>query len=451
MNIYSARDNPPSPEQRAFPMELRHKKSASIMIYEGRNRGSAIYTVAFQRDGKRQRQMRRDFDAAFTIAKEIVLKMADGAHNVLTLDGRNRLIYERANELAGFAGVDLDVLVSRAVEASKIAGGLEHLPEAARLYAEQHHGVVQKTVSEVVTELIEDRRGKGRSELYLRDLRVRLERRVAIAFKMRIASIKTSDIETFLSSVKGSPRTKKNFLTMIGTLLEFAKKKGYMPGNHPGISKVEFHSVVTGEIQIFTPEQMELLLKAAKPEVLPALALGAFAGLRSEEIKRLDWSCIHLTEKFVEVPAQIAKTKSRRVVPMSENLRRWLLPYQEKSGRVFPYANLALQFGKLAKSTGVAWKKNALRHSFISYRIGRIDNVDKVALEAGNSRTVIHSNYLKMVTKAKARQWFSIMPSDAARDGLTDKSTAAPSPGRRCKHFAGAFVHVQAAETTCTI
>ena len=57
-------------------------------------------------------------------------------------------------------------------------------------------------------------------------------------------------------------------------------------------------------------------------------------------------------------------------------------------------------------------EENGLRHSFISYRVGKTDNENKVALEAGNSAAVIRSNYLKMVTKAKARQWFSIKPAD---------------------------------------
>jgi hypothetical protein len=58
----------------------------------------------------------------------------------------------------------------------------------------------------------------------------------------------------------------------------------------------------------------------------------------------------------------------------------------------------------------IPWRKNALRHSFISYRVAKTDNVDKVALEAGNSAAVIRSNYLKMVTSAQGRRWFAIKP-----------------------------------------
>lgn len=37
------------------------------------------------------------------------------------------------------------------------------------------------------------------------------------------------------------------------------------------------------------------------------------------------------------------------------------------------------------KAKKVKWKKNALRHSFISYRVAETQDVPKVALEAGNS------------------------------------------------------------------
>ena len=86
-----------------------------MTIYKGQNRRATIYTVAFQWDGPRQRQMRRSFEDAFALAKEIVLKMAAGAGNRLTLDGRARFSCGRAMELAAPTGMELDALIARAV------------------------------------------------------------------------------------------------------------------------------------------------------------------------------------------------------------------------------------------------------------------------------------------------------------------------------------------------
>ena len=56
------------------------------------------------------------------------------------------------------------------------------------------------------------------------------------------------------------------------------------------------------------------------------------------------------------------------------------------------------------------WKHNALRHSFISYRVADIQNVAQVALEAGNSPQMIFKHYRELVRPAEAKAWFAIGP-----------------------------------------
>src|SRR6266481_6057517 len=57
-----------------------------------------------------------------------------------------------------------------------------------------------------------------------------------------------------------------------------------------------------------------------------------------------------------------------------------------------------------------AWKHNALRHSFISYRVALVEDVAKVSLEAGNSPRMVFSNYRGLVRAADAQKWFGITP-----------------------------------------
>ena len=56
------------------------------------------------------------------------------------------------------------------------------------------------------------------------------------------------------------------------------------------------------------------------------------------------------------------------------------------------------------------WKHNALRHSFISYRVADTSDVPKVALESGNSPAMIFAHYRELVTPADAKSWFAIVP-----------------------------------------
>ena len=87
---------------------------------------------------------------------------------------------------------------------------------------------------------------------------------------------------------------------------------------------------------IFTPPEISRLLAAASPDFVSCLALGAFAGLRSAEIERLEWSDIDLAGRHITVGADKAKTASRRVVPISDNLAAWLAPYAGRHGNVWP-------------------------------------------------------------------------------------------------------------------
>jgi len=58
-----------------------------------------------------------------------------------------------------------------------------------------------------------------------------------------------------------------------------------------------------------------------------------------------------------------------------------------------------------------AWKHNALRHSFISYRVAETQDVAKVSLEAGNSPQMIFKHYRELVQPEAAKAWFAIAPT----------------------------------------
>ncbi len=58
----------------------------------------------------------------------------------------------------------------------------------------------------------------------------------------------------------------------------------------------------------------------------------------------------------------------------------------------------------------VPWRPNALRRSFISYRMATVKNENQASLEAGNSPAMIFSDYRQLVTEPEGREWFAIMP-----------------------------------------
>jgi integrase len=220
-----------------------------------------------------------------------------------------------------------------------------------------------------------------------------------------------------------SSRTRKNVRTTLNTFLAYARIEGLVAKDHPGVPQPGKKRVERGNVQVFTPDELQKLLAAAKPEVAVPLALTAFAGIRAAEVKRLDWERINLGEGHIEIIAKVAKTGIRRLAPIPDNLKAWLVKYFHHSGKVCIYSNLWQQYEKVAKTAGLKWKRNALRHGFASYRVASIKDVPRTAFEAGNSPQVIQRDYLKVVSEREAKRWFSIYP-----DPLPQVPGFEPSP-----------------------
>ena len=148
--------------------------------------------------------------------------------------------------------------------------------------------------------------------------------------------------------------------------------------------------------------------------ILPVIAIGAFAGIRCAEIMRLDWEDIKWDRGHIEIAGRKAKTAARRLVPLPENLKAWLAPWRESTGKIVALTAVAGAMSDLAVKAKIpgGWRQNALRHSFISYRVALTGDVARTALEAGNSPKVIFRHYREVVTEEDAKAWFSIMPPD---------------------------------------
>ena len=114
----------------------------------------------------------------------------------------------------------------------------------------------------------------------------------------------------------------------------------------------------------------------------------------------------------------MTKTRQRRLVPITDNLRLWLAPIALAYGKVVLHSNLGDAAMAYARKCGVRWKRNALRHSYISHRLALMPDTARVALECGNSPDIIFKHYRELVLPDDAKQWFSIVPPDDYQQNL---------------------------------
>lgn len=137
----------------------------------------------------------------------------------------------------------------------------------------------------------------------------------------------------------------------------FAESRGYLPKGFAQVDSVAMAEEETAEIEIFRPEELIRVLEHAEPALVPFIAVAAFAGLRHAEIQRLDWAEVRLEDGFIEVKASKAKTASRRLVPITDNLKAWLAPLRQASGKVCGYANVTKQLLWLAEAVNENWQR----------------------------------------------------------------------------------------------
>lgn len=395
--------------------------NVQVKIYRRRRiiRGAAYtaYSVADYSSGKRQFITLADEKAARSRANEIAARLANREGDVLTLTSSDRASYLRALELIRPTGASLEMVAAEYAHAhAKLEG--RQIAEAVNYFVKQHPATLpDKTVAEVVAEMLAAKKAERLSRRHIEDLNARLEK-FSADFKCQIAGANGTTIKDWIQNLDIANRTRNNFRLAIQTLCSFAKKEGYLPRDWNELEKVPVWKTTAAEVEIFRPEEITKLLSIALPNFVPFLAIGAFAGLRSAEIERLDWSRVDLSGGYITVGADIAKTNSRRLVPITPNLNAWLKPHAKKSGPVVEIANTANAITRMIEATKpdeasaptVKWKHNGLRHSFCSYRLAEVKNTAQVALEAGNSPQMIFRHYRELVSEERAKEWFAIQP-----------------------------------------
>jgi integrase len=376
------------------------------------------YMVDYILLGKRKQVGRTDFEEAKQIALNACRQIARGNHASLTLTNDDRATYLRAVEALP-AGIKLDVAIM------EYASVINNLPDGATLkdavefFRRRNPLKIEKrTVRQIAYEMLAAKRTAKLSEFHLRDLTSRLNR-FSDSFEISIGDVTGTMLQAWLDKLDVTARTKQNYLRIIAMLFRFAIRRKHLPKDaFDEIQAVQPPKQKNDEVAIFTADEMSELLAVVRSEMVPWLAIGAFAGLRSAEIHRLDWQEINLAERYIEIKASKAKTATRRIVPITDNLAQWLAPFARESGKVIGFVTWWLQIKKTIEAINskrspenkFEWKRNGLRHSFCSYRLAAIKNAAQVALEAGNSPQMIFRHYRQVVPGAEAAKWFSIVP-----------------------------------------
>jgi len=276
----------------------------------------------------------------------------------------------------------------------------------------RHRQLVDKseTVGNAVEALLAAKKIDGASKRYLKDLRSRLRRFAETFGERKLADLGPGEIADWLRALGQAPLSRNTFHARLSVLFSFARQNRWVEINP--MPEVSLAKVFAGEPGILSPEQVARLLESADEETLPFWAIGAFAGLRSAEIERLQWEQVNFEDGLIEVTAKSSKTASRRHVKIEANLHRWLSPHMFQRGPVCPPGLYPRLLEDRQRAGLTEWPSNALRHSFASYHLARFGNPQATSAELGHMNArVVFQHYRQLVRPEQAERWWKVVPA----------------------------------------
>lgn len=419
--------------------------SLKVKIYPTKNGEYLSHTLVYYEAGRRRREVRASLQDAKDLAETVLTRLENGEVMRQGFGPQDQASYARALELLAPIGQPLELAVAKYADlVQKLPQGVTQ-DDLLKFFLENRPKDCQQLpLDKLITQFLGDKKAEISTKWY-RSLECHLERFGEYFAKhcgegqqaAPLHQLTSADLNAFLRDLNVGGRSRHNYRAAIDQLARWSQANGHLPATWSEMKGVSDPGAKPGEIKILTPEQMTRLLAArqcmeemgrAKRGFVPVLALMGFAGVRHEELNPelvegqtkklpLDWRDVHLEERHIYVQKGTDKTGRDRVVPISDNLAAWLLPYVKPNGKICEMANSAHALCDAKKAAGLPSGKNetrnTLRKSFISYRLATTKNISQVAEEAGNSPEKIRSNYKRPIPEKEGLRWFNIWPTAA--------------------------------------
>lgn len=281
------------------------------------------------------------------------------------------------------------------------------------------------SVSELWKEYVDTK--DGISDSYAKDLERYSVKVIPKLGKRLVCEIEPLEIEKAIGSAFKTPTTFNNCYRALRPAWTLAVKRGYCD-KHP-FERVDQRKKTAKNVDILTIDQINKTLDAAQTDFskdesmpvsyrldcsrcLPAVALMIFAGIRPKEIERLQWSDIHFDHESIRIDGAASKTRSSRIVPMSDNLRAWLelTPNIEREGSITP-TRWGNKIKAIRWAAGISETQDAMRHSFASYHLAAHADFNALQEAMGhNTPEMVLKHYRALVTKRDAVAFWSIKP-----------------------------------------
>ena len=289
------------------------------------------------------------------------------------------------------------------------------MPADADLIAICQKWLIARNVQEMPMELavdqfLEAKKKQNISERYYDSLRKRLNKlRDYLGGDARVGNVSSQDIENFFGTVKDTPVNRDNHIRDFRVFFQWAADQKYAAENV--VASIRRPTVKRKDPEVLTVGQAENMLKGTMGHDRAYAALGMFAGVRPEELPKLDWKHIDLEGGIVRLPPEITKTNVGRILYLEPNAVAWLKTAKSK-GLVFE-GDASCLTGRLKTAAGLQkWPQNVLRHTFATMHVTGFEDAGKTALmmHSRENPKVLFQHYFRPTLKKDALKFWKIRP-----------------------------------------
>ena len=220
-------------------------------------------------------------------------------------------------------------------------------------------------------------------------------------------------IMNVITSIQQGSSTKKNVLTIIRTVVDYAYDRNLITKKCTDNISIEY-SDPTYERRIFTPSEIDFLWENSDQWDIKVLLILLYSGLRVNELLKNDRKNVNLEEKWIYVPKKLAKNnESIRYVPIHSKIFELVKFFYDNSiqfdkenlmvnpsGSVIMYNNfVARNLKRINKNFIYEHRFHDTRHTFAT--LGTQNNIPELYMQKLMGHTpssILYTTYTHITT-----------------------------------------------------
>lgn len=236
-------------------------------------------------------------------------------------------------------------------------------------------------------------------------------------------------IEEWFAGRRETPSTRQSNQGRLSSLFAYCERRQWIERN-----PTKFLEPVRIDRKapfILSPRQAASLLDYArrhKPQQLAFWTLALLAGVRPDELLRVTWDAVNLSDGTVTIDAAASKVRRRRIIALEPSAELWLKLAKER-GALLPVKRMSRRryLTQAKRLLGFpVWPHDCCRHTSASFLLALHRDAGRVAQLLGNSAGVLERHYKQIVTAKQCSEFWSFTPESPLPE--TPKTLQLESP-----------------------